>query len=383
MIQEAARRFAREGFEARAKLRSFPQGKNDGSPRLEPSSAQRIRADGGTDEGLFALASELEAAARPYLAYDRDAEVTSADPDCEEAWETARRLYGAVRSVADRIFTHQPESLAGLLVLAHTAALTCSDSWEDDPDNGGRDGQLLRFVCNALFRLVGVDWRGNALSDAEPPAAPQPAPTLAAMVTDWRALKSWLEGPHSSRECDADDHRLVALQRRILAYPCMGLADLCAKLPLFREELEVAEPKATASVRPEYLHVTALRGLVRDLEGLSGGPSSCPIQGPAAPGASLDAALIPLAEAAIAEERAAVAVSEAASHDAPPGTFARLMQLLDLVTAMDAQTPAGLAAKARVLLTHMPEVDEASYDWRCEALSLSIARDAARLGAAG
>jgi len=97
---------------------------------------------------------------------------------------------------------------------------------------------------------------------------------------------------------------------------------------------------------------------------------------------SPDAALVPLAEAAIAEELAAIAVCEATDHDTPPGTFARSMHLLELVTAMDAQTSAGLAAKARVMLAHAPEPDDLDGDWRCQLLALSIARDAARLGAA-
>ncbi|MCJ2068295.1 hypothetical protein MKK75_05645 [Methylobacterium sp. J-030] len=223
------------------------------------------------DTQLLALASELEVAARPYLAYDRDAEVTSADPDYKEALATGQRLFQDVKAVADQIFAQEPQSITGVLVLAHAAALVAEECWDDTTEIVGPDGRYLRFVCNGLFRLAGVDWRGRALPGREPPPA------------------------------------------------------------------------------PAFSH---------------------------------DSALIPLAEAAIAEERTATALSEATHHDNPPGTFARSMQLLELVTGMDARTPAGLAAKARVLLTHMPEVDEASYDWRCEALSLSIARDAARLGAA-
>lgn len=227
-----------------------------------------------SDARLLALASELEDAARPFLAYDRDATVTSADPDFEEALETGRRLYGTVKAVADRIFTHQPESLAGLLVQAHAATLVAEHSWDDTSEQVGQDGTLLRLLANGLFRLAGVNWRGQSLPD-----------------------------------------------------------------------------------RP-----------------ISFAPSASSL---------LDAALIPLAEAAIAEERAATAISEATNHDVPPGTFARSMQLLELVTATEARAPAGIAAKARLLLTHTPGADELDGDWRCAALALSLARDAARLDPAG
>jgi len=120
-----------------------------------------------------------------------------------------------------------------------------------------------------------------------------------------------------------------------------------------------------------------LRHVEAALEGIRIDPPTSP----ASATVSRDAALIPLTEAAIAEERAAVALSEAADHDAPPGTFARSMQLLELVTATDAHTPAGLAAKARLLLNNAPDADQLDDDWRCQLLALSIARDAARLGA--
>ncbi|MEE7504157.1 hypothetical protein MMR14E_13175 [Methylobacterium mesophilicum] len=226
------------------------------------------------DAALLALASELEAAARPFLAYDRDATVTSADPDYDEAIETGLGLYVTVKAVADRIFTHQPESLAGLLVQAHAATLVAEHSWDDTSEQVGQDGTLLRLLANGLFRLAGVDWRGRSLPDRP--------------VSSARSASS-----------------------------------------------------------------------------------------------SLDATLIPLAEAAIAEERAANAVSEAADHDLPPGTFARSMQLLELVTSTDARTPAGVAAKARVFLAHAAETDDLDGDWRCQALALSLARDATHLGAAG
>ncbi|QEE38823.1 MULTISPECIES: hypothetical protein [unclassified Methylobacterium] len=336
-----------------------------------------------SDAALLALASELEAAARPYLAYDRDAEVTSADPDCREAWETARRLYGTVKAVADRIFVHRPESLAGLLVLAHAAALTCSDSWEDNPDNGGQDGELLRLVCNALFRLVGVDWRGRALPGAEPPAAVAWDPGLAALTAEWCALRDRVDACSDGK--DGAERKLM-LQREILAHPCASLADLCAKLPLLREEEEAAAPPPVADEVPD-MALAAWRGIVQDLEVLSGASVRPRVVAPppqkAGPAAAPDAALIPLAEAAITEERAAIAVCEACDHDTPPGTFARSMQFLELVTAMDAQTPAGLAAKARVMLNHAPEPDDLDGDWRCQLLAISIARDAARLGMVG
>lgn len=241
-------------------------------PRQLPFACRPIES-GRTDAPLLALAFELEAAARPYLAYDRDAEVTSADPDFEDALETGRRLYGAVKAVADRIFTHQPQSLAGLLVQAHAATLVAEADWQDMSSLVGQDGTLLRIVANGLFRLAGVDWRGRPLSGREAAAA-----------------------------------------------------------------------KVITS--------------------------------------SPDAALIPLAEAAIAEERAATAASEATDHDAPPGTFDRSMQLLELVTAMEACALPGVAAKARLLLTHAPAEDDLDGDWRCQALALSLAHDAARLSAA-
>lgn len=233
----------------------------------KPACPQRRFEDGP----LLALAPELEDAASLFLAYDRDAEATSADPDCEEARETGRRLYGDVKAVADRIFAHRPESLAGLLVQAHAATLVAEEDWEDATEFVGQDGTLLRLLANGLFRMAGVDWRGRPISGREAP--------------------------------------------------------------------------------------------------FSFSTSSSP-----------DAALLPLVEAAIAEERAATAVSEATDHDVPPGTFARSMQLLELVTAMEARTLSGVAAKARLLLTHTPGADELDGDWRCAALALSLARDAARLG---
>lgn len=92
-----------------------------------------------------------------------------------------------------------------------------------------------------------------------------------------------------------------------------------------------------------------------------------------------DASLLPLIEMAIAEERTAQAVSDTSINGSPPGTFDRAYQLLERVKDTNAQTHTGLAAKARLLLTHIPEGSELEGDWRCEALALSIARDAMRL----
>jgi len=193
VIHEATRHFVREnsGTPERSSP-PFPVGR-DGSTSagLLPRHAAGLGDSG--DVQLLALASELEAAARPYLAYDRDAEVTNADPDYEEARETAHRLYLNVRAVALRIFAHQPESLVGLLVQAHAATLVAEASWQDTSSFVGQDGRLLRIVANGLFRLAGVDWRGRPLAEAPQPQGEQVVP-----VADEAAVHATLRAHHDA-----------------------------------------------------------------------------------------------------------------------------------------------------------------------------------------
>ena len=293
--------------------------------------------------------------------------------EAESRWKAAETVFDENSDTLHRALCQAAEvpatTLAGLTFKARLA-----DRHRIDELGEGLVADLLR-----------LDGGGTGGDDARLIQAAEVTPdlALAAMMAEWQALKVRIEdGPDPY---DADEERKFALQREILAHPCARLADLCAKLPLFREELDAAGPPDADVEELGDLQLAAWRGLVQDLDALSGGPGrpwgDASSRSPAV--ASADAALIPLAEAAIAEERAANAVLVATAYDAPPGTSARSLQLLELVTGMDARTPAGLAAKARLLLTHMPEIDPDSEDVRCTALGLSIARDAARLGASG
>ncbi|MCJ2051196.1 hypothetical protein [Methylobacterium sp. J-070] len=383
------------------------------------------------DNQLLNLANELEAAATPYLAYDRDAEVTSADPDCEEARETGRRLYKAVKAVADQIFAHQPESLAGLLVQAHAATLVAEADWQDTSSFVGQDGTLLRIVANSLFRLAGVDWRGRPIDgrppdqlDCTPPATADDAALLDLGRQFDAHHAAWLELAPNARRVEKEVEATLEGLRRTGRSPGMddlGTAwDANGRRQAHRREADAFDAMVRVVEKIRDCPARTVEGLAVKARALStavwptgtyvqeAGPgeeypndhirdlieATCALAGvdmvgrplphrpvSAATGASssLDAALIPLAEAAIAEERAATAISEATDHDAPPGTFARSMQLLELVTATDARTPAGVAAKARLLLTHAPEEDDLDGNWRCQALALSLARDAAQL----
>ncbi|TXM71470.1 hypothetical protein FV218_15160 [Methylobacterium sp. WL69] len=124
------------------------------------------------DAELLALAPALESAMREREAFDRELDTRPGDPDAEENYARRKALTLAADEAAQRILAHRPKTAAGLLLIAHAAAAEADYLWdpaETDLDSAERG---LRAVCDGLFTLVGVDWRGRPLAGAA--AAPQP-----------------------------------------------------------------------------------------------------------------------------------------------------------------------------------------------------------------
>nr|USU30158.1 hypothetical protein NG677_12155 [Methylobacterium sp. OTU13CASTA1] len=111
-------------------------------------------------------------------AFDRDLASGLGDPDSEENYARRKALTLAADEAAQRILAHRPKTPAGLLLVAHAAAAEGDYLWdpaETDLDSAERG---LRAVCDGLFTLAGVDWRGRPLAGAgatsQPKASPDP-----------------------------------------------------------------------------------------------------------------------------------------------------------------------------------------------------------------
>lgn len=119
--------------------------------------------------------------------------------------------------------------------------------------------------------------------------AGSPSPDLVALVAEWQRLLA-LETDDSRPDEEADPimWERAALHSRICAFPVSSLADLAAKLPLFRDE--VANLKPGDASRPTLDYQTWCC-IVRDLEAVDA-PSDLPgsIVSPTVPADEIDGA---------------------------------------------------------------------------------------------
>ena len=105
-----------------------------------------------------------------------------------------------------------------------------------------------------------------AAVDAVPSVSPSPA--LTAMVAEWERLlrienSADLTDEEMKPICDAR-HRVHG---EICAFPAASIADLAAKLPLFRDEIVASEPSNPLRPTMDY---QSWCGIVRDVEGVAG-----------------------------------------------------------------------------------------------------------------
>lgn len=110
-------------------------------------------------------------------------------------------------------------------------------------------------------------------------AAPAgPSPALVGMVAEWeRLLRVENAGGLTDEEIEPICSQRMAVHRLICATPATSLADLVAKLPLFRDEVANSVPSNPAKPTMDY---QAWCCIVRDLEGVGAVPS--PALAPAA-----------------------------------------------------------------------------------------------------
>lgn len=193
-----------------------------------PGRADATAAAPSEDAALLALAPELQAAGSAYRAYNRDNEVLPSDPDYAEAHETADTLYRAVVDVAQRIFALEPQTLSGLCVVAQAVTLIAEERWDEAPEHIEGDGRLLRRLGNGLFRLAGVDWRGQRLPNGTAPAPVDvhpitpPDPTFAAAAAHRSAHIDWLatlKQPDDALRNAAMDRKAAAFETLLTTRP--------------------------------------------------------------------------------------------------------------------------------------------------------------------
>lgn len=120
------------------------------------------------------------------------------------------------------------------------------------------------------------------------PAAPDaPSPALVGMVAEWeRLLDIENTGELTDEQMSPICHARYRLHAQICAYPAASIADLAAKLPLFREEIIANEPSDPRRPTMDY---QSWCGIVSDLEAVGAMPSpekagTAPLAGTVSPG---------------------------------------------------------------------------------------------------
>lgn len=166
----------------------------------------------------------------------------------------------------------RPGTLAGLVALAGYLPEAVRSNNEDDPDNDA--ARALRSMCNGVLKLAESGQIIAALKvgpdERDGQQAPEPSSALAAMVTEWVELfRLYNNATEEDQTPDGDVlfDRICSLQPKIYAFPVATTADLCAKLPVLRDEF------ADINVGPDptnpYLLRQATDAVLRDLEALS------------------------------------------------------------------------------------------------------------------
>lgn len=102
-------------------------------------------------------------------------------------------------------------------------------------------------------------------------ASDAPSPALVGMVAEWeRLLNIENTGKLTDEQMSPICHARYRLHAQICAYPAASIADLAAKLPLFREEVIANEPSDPRRPTMDY---QSWCGIVSDLEAVGAMPS--------------------------------------------------------------------------------------------------------------
>jgi len=138
----------------------------------------------------------------------------------------------------------------------------------DRPSLRDRAVTLKASAARVMKRRSAPD--PSSVTNATPLASPSPA--LTAMVAEWQRLlrietSADLTDEEMSPICDAR----YRVHGEICAFPVASVADLAAKLPLFREEIVASEPSNPARPTMDY---QSWCGIVRDVEAVIGSHAS-------------------------------------------------------------------------------------------------------------
>ncbi|ACL56959.1 hypothetical protein [Methylobacterium nodulans] len=167
--------------------------------------------------------------------------VAASHEACCESWSRWR----------DGVLITRPTTPAGAQALARHVLEWMQEQGEADDDD-------LRDYRQAFALIAGT-----------PPLGPTPA--LVRLIDEWSALSARINaGGLSDEEVNALVARLDELQLGIYAFPAASVADLAAKTPVFRDELEDAIGGLDDDAAPEStLPGAAWLGLFRDFARLS------------------------------------------------------------------------------------------------------------------
>lgn len=223
---------------------------------LLPSRVLASEASGS--DPVLALIAEHRAA---YAEWDRTSAVwNNMVPDAPgyvEAQSASDAPGRREMAAYEALFTARPTTLPGTLALAEYLGEAVRRVRIDAEPTDGE--MALQTVTAAL--------RGLAVADGTALAA---GPSLRALVASWEAAERAANASGlSDDEREPLIDRATTLQRAVYAFPAHTLAELCAKLPAFRDEATIAGAPADGRGEPETLEECALQGLVADLERLA------------------------------------------------------------------------------------------------------------------
>lgn len=122
----------------------------------------------------------------------------------------------------------------------------------------------------------------TAMLTASPPARPVSAsPDLVALVEEWQRIEDDVEGhpERTDEEVEPSLNRSTDLQMQIYRFPARSVADLLAKVPVFKDELQDAiSGLSNGHAAEDTLAGAAWLGLFRDFERLDNGGREGPVE---------------------------------------------------------------------------------------------------------
>nr|USU31059.1 hypothetical protein NG677_17160 [Methylobacterium sp. OTU13CASTA1] len=255
------------------------------------SAAPAVRDDAGEDRALDAAVAELLTSPSGDTALPVIDELIRADEQdlvdpALSAIEEGRRLLRAYLHAHETI-KQDPTTLdppsewgeAGKLLWAHIDDVILKTV----PQTGAGCRELARFANEyfqaneipisddemAAYRLIAQSPLLDCASRNTPITTVEgPSSDLVALVTEWKRLLDIENGGELSDEevspiCDAR----YRLHDEICSYPVASIADLAAKLPLFRDEIVANQPDNPQRPTMDYQSWCCI---VRDLEAIDG-----------------------------------------------------------------------------------------------------------------